>query len=71
MPHNLHDTLQPLKGGKFHSLPALGKALTGAWFEVMALMKAGIHRWLIRFVLHFFAYLAVFENSCTKNKNFS
>ncbi|MDH5579454.1 MAG: hypothetical protein OEZ09_13485, partial [Betaproteobacteria bacterium] len=27
MPHNLHDTLQPLKGGKFYSLPGLGKAL--------------------------------------------
>jgi aconitate hydratase len=27
MPHNLHNTLQPLKGGKFYSLPALGKAL--------------------------------------------
>jgi aconitate hydratase len=27
MPHNLHDTLQPLKGGKFYSLPKLGKAL--------------------------------------------
>jgi aconitate hydratase len=27
MPHNLHDTLQPLKGGKFYSLPRLGKAL--------------------------------------------
>ncbi len=27
MPHNLHDTLQPLKGGKFYSLPQLGKAL--------------------------------------------
>jgi len=25
--HNLHDTLQPLKGGKFYSLPKLGKAL--------------------------------------------
>jgi aconitate hydratase len=27
MPHNLHDTLQPMKGGKFYSLPRLGKAL--------------------------------------------
>jgi len=27
MPHNLHDTLQPLNGGKFYSLPQLGKAL--------------------------------------------
>ncbi|HEX6004551.1 MAG TPA: aconitate hydratase AcnA [Burkholderiales bacterium] len=27
MPHNLLDTLQPLKGGKFYSLPRLGKAL--------------------------------------------
>jgi aconitate hydratase len=27
MPHNLLDTLQPLKGGKFYSLPQLGKAL--------------------------------------------
>ena len=27
MPHNLHHTLQPLKGGKFYSLPKLGKAL--------------------------------------------
>ena len=27
MPHNLHDTLQPLKGGKFYSLKQLGKAL--------------------------------------------
>src|SRR5471032_2973811 len=27
MPHNLHNTLQPLKGGKFYSLPQLGKAL--------------------------------------------
>jgi aconitate hydratase len=27
MPHNLHDTLQPLKGGKFYSLPKLGRAL--------------------------------------------
>ena len=27
MPHNLHDTLQPLKGGQFYSLPQLGKAL--------------------------------------------
>jgi len=27
MPHNLHDTLQPLAGGKFYSLPQLGKAL--------------------------------------------
>jgi aconitate hydratase len=27
MPHNLHDTLQPLKSGKFYSLPRLGKAL--------------------------------------------
>ncbi len=27
MPHNLHDTLRPLKGGKFYSLPRLGKAL--------------------------------------------
>ena len=27
MAHNLHDTLQPLKGGKFYSLPQLGKAL--------------------------------------------
>jgi aconitate hydratase len=27
MSHNLHGTLQPLKGGKFYSLPALGKAL--------------------------------------------
>jgi aconitate hydratase A / 2-methylisocitrate dehydratase len=27
MPHNLHGTLQPLKGGKFYSLPRLGKAL--------------------------------------------
>jgi len=25
--HNLHDTLQPLKGGKFYSLPRLGKSL--------------------------------------------
>ena len=25
--HNLLDTLQPLKGGKFYSLPKLGKAL--------------------------------------------
>ena len=25
--HNLHDTLQPMKGGKFYSLPQLGKAL--------------------------------------------
>jgi len=27
MAHNLHDTLQPLNGGKFYSLPQLGKAL--------------------------------------------
>ena len=27
MPHNLHDTLQPLKSGKFYSLKQLGKAL--------------------------------------------
>ena len=27
MPHSLHDTLQPMKGGKFYSLPQLGKAL--------------------------------------------
>jgi len=27
MAHNLHDTLQPLKGGKFYSLPRLGKSL--------------------------------------------
>jgi aconitate hydratase len=27
MPHNLHDTLQPMKGGKLYSLPHLGKAL--------------------------------------------
>jgi aconitate hydratase len=27
MPHNLLDTLQPLKGGKFYSLPKLGRAL--------------------------------------------
>jgi len=27
MPHNLHGTLQPLKGGQFYSLPQLGKAL--------------------------------------------
>jgi len=27
MPHNLHDTLQPMKGGKLYSLPRLGKAL--------------------------------------------
>jgi len=27
MPHNLHDTLQSFKHGKFYSLPALGKAL--------------------------------------------
>jgi len=27
MPHNLHNTLQPMKGGKFYSLPQLGKAL--------------------------------------------
>jgi aconitate hydratase len=27
MSHNLHNTLQPLKGGKFYSLPQLGKAL--------------------------------------------
>ncbi len=27
MPHNLHDTLQSMKGGKFYSLPQLGKAL--------------------------------------------
>ena len=27
MPHNLHDTLQPLKNGKFYSLRQLGKAL--------------------------------------------
>ncbi|MBI2751304.1 MAG: aconitate hydratase, partial [Burkholderiales bacterium] len=27
MPHNPHDTLQPLKGGKFYSLPQLGKSL--------------------------------------------
>jgi aconitate hydratase len=27
MAHNLHDTLKPLKGGKFYSLPQLGKAL--------------------------------------------
>jgi len=27
MPHNLHNTLLPLKGGKFYSLPLLGKAL--------------------------------------------
>ncbi len=27
MPHNLHNTLRPLKSGKFYSLPALGKAL--------------------------------------------
>jgi len=27
MAHNLHDTLQPMKGGKFYSLPKLGKAL--------------------------------------------
>ena len=25
--HNLHDTLKPLKGGKYYSLPQLGKAL--------------------------------------------
>jgi aconitate hydratase len=27
MAHNLHDTLQTMKGGKFYSLPKLGKAL--------------------------------------------
>ena len=27
MAHNLHDTLQSMKGGKFYSLPQLGKAL--------------------------------------------
>jgi aconitate hydratase len=27
MAHNLHDTLRPLNGGKFYSLPQLGKAL--------------------------------------------
>ena len=27
MPHNLHDTLQPLKDGKYYSLKQLGKAL--------------------------------------------
>ncbi|HEX2649913.1 MAG TPA: aconitate hydratase AcnA [Burkholderiales bacterium] len=27
MSHNLHNTLQPMKGGKFYSLPDLGKAL--------------------------------------------
>ena len=27
MPHDLHNTLQPLKGGKFYSLPQLGKSL--------------------------------------------
>ena len=27
MPHNLHDTLRPLKGGQFYSLPRLGEAL--------------------------------------------
>jgi aconitate hydratase len=27
MPHNLHDTLQPLKNGKYYSLKQLGKAL--------------------------------------------
>ena len=27
MPHNLHNTLQPMKGGKFYSLPQLGKSL--------------------------------------------
>jgi len=27
MPHNLHDTLQPLKDGKFYSLKRLGRAL--------------------------------------------
>ena len=27
MPHNLHDSLQPLKDGKFYSLKQLGKAL--------------------------------------------
>jgi aconitate hydratase len=27
MPHNLHDTLQPLESGKFYSLPRLGQAL--------------------------------------------
>jgi aconitate hydratase len=27
MSHNLHNTLQPMKGGKFYSLPQLGKAL--------------------------------------------
>src|SRR5689334_474768 len=27
MPHNLHNTLQPMKGGKFYSLPDLGKSL--------------------------------------------
>ena len=27
MPHNLHNTLQSFKHGKFYSLPALGKAL--------------------------------------------
>jgi aconitate hydratase len=27
MPHNLHNTLQPLQGDKFYSLPRLGKAL--------------------------------------------
>ena len=27
MPHNLHNTLLPLKGGKFYSLPQLGKSL--------------------------------------------
>ncbi|HUN70637.1 MAG TPA: aconitate hydratase AcnA [Burkholderiales bacterium] len=27
MPHNLHNTLQSMKGGKFYSLPQLGKAL--------------------------------------------
>ena len=27
MAHNLHNTLQPLKGGKFYSLPQLGKSL--------------------------------------------
>jgi aconitate hydratase len=27
MPHNLHNTLQSMKGGQFYSLPQLGKAL--------------------------------------------
>ncbi|MCC6209509.1 MAG: aconitate hydratase AcnA [Burkholderiales bacterium] len=27
MPHDLHGTLRPMKGGKFYSLPQLGKAL--------------------------------------------